>query len=197
MNDIGGAKNAVSIIIPKFAEELKNDEDIHTAMAVFEAYSEVLNAMKEEALFNDDMKNHIFSCIHDVFASKVACQFNDNTGDDENDDSEYLVALRELAGEVLPKFGHALQPQEFEIYFDRALPLLLEKFEKSRNNENLNSERSLIYGTLSECFSALKQCTANWFERLLPLYLVGVQDEYDEARQNAVFGIGGMYINHF
>lgn len=194
LNNIDGAKNAISIIVPKFAEELKNDEDIHTAMAVFEAYSVLLNTMKSEALFNEDLKNHIFSCIHDVLASKVACQFNDNTCDEENDDSEYLVALRELAGEVLPKFGSSLPPQEFEMYFSRALPLLLEKLEKSRNNEDLNSERSLVYGTLSECFSALQQCTANWFDTLLPLYLAGVLDEYEEARQNAVFGLGELVL---
>lgn len=194
LGDVEGAKKAVSIIVPKFADALKNDEDIHTAMAVFEAYSELLNTMGSEALFNEDMKTHVFSCISDVFSSKVACQFNDNTGDDENDDSEYLVALRELAGEVLPKFGLALQPHEFAMYFGRALPLLLEKLEKSRNNENLNSERSLVYGTLSECFSALKDCTANWFESLFQLYLAGVQDEYEEARQNAVFGIGELVL---
>lgn len=91
LGDVEGAKKAVSIIVPKFADALKNDEDIHTAMAVFEAYSELLNTMGSEALFNEDMKTHVFSCISDVFSSKVACQFNDNTGDDENDDSEYLV----------------------------------------------------------------------------------------------------------
>lgn len=80
------------------------------------------------------------------------------------------------------------------MYFGRALPLLLEKYEKSRNNENLNSERSLVYGTLSECFSPLKQFTANWFNNLLPLYLAGIQDEYEEARQNAIFGIGELVL---
>lgn len=194
MNDISGAQKAVSIVVPKFAEQLKNDEDIHTAMAVFEAYNEILSEMKGQALFNEDMKTQIFSCIVDVFSSSVACQFNDNTGDDETDDSEYLVALRELAGEVLPKFGHAMSPQEFEMYFGRALPLLLSKFEKSQNNEELNSERSLVYGTLSECFDALKQFTANWFEQLLPLYLAGIQDEYEEARQNAIFGLGELVL---
>lgn len=194
LNDIEGAQKAVAIVVPKFADQLKNDEDIHIAMVVFEAYNEILNEMKDQALFNDDIKNHVFGCIVDVFSSSVACQFNDNTGDDDNDDSEYLVALRELAGEVLPKFGHALSPQEFEIYFGRALPLMLSKFEKSQNNDNLNSERSLVYGTLSECFSALKQCTANWFDQLLPLYLAGIQDGYEEARQNAIFGLGEMVL---
>lgn len=194
LNDVEGAQKAVSIIVPKFAEQLKNDEDIHVAMAVFEAYSEVLNTMRHQALFNEEIKNHIFSCIYDVFLSKVACQFNDNTGDDENDDSEYLVALRELAGEVLPKFGHALPQQEFELYFGRALPLLLQKYEKARNKEHLNSERSLVYGTLSECFSALKECTGHWFDRVIEMYLVGVQDQHEEARQNAVFGIGELAL---
>lgn len=194
LNNIEGAQKALLIIVPKFAEQLKNDEDIHIAMGVFESYAEILNEMKAQALFNDDMKNLIFGCIFDVFSSSVACQFNDNTGDDENDDSEYLVNLRELAGEVLPKLGHALSPQEFEMYFGRALPLLLAKFEKSQNNDNLSSERSLVYGTLSECFGALKECTANWFDQLLPLYLTGILDEYEEARQNSVFGLGEMVL---
>lgn len=194
MNDIEGSQKAVAILIPKYAQLLKEDRTIHNAMAIFEAFVQILNTMKSQALFNDEMKNHIFSCIHDVLASKIPCQFEDNTLDDENDDSELLVELRESAGEVLPKFGHALQPQEFQMYFERALPLLLEKFEKSQNNEEFNGERSLVYGTLSECFGALKECTANWFDRLLPMFLAGVQDDYEQARQNAVFGLGEMVL---
>lgn len=196
LSDVEGAQKAVSIIVPKFADLLKNDEEIHIAMSVFEAYMEILKAMKHQALFNEDLKTHIFSCIHDVFSSKIACQFNDNSGDDEcqDEDSEYTVALYELAGDVLPKFGAALQPQEFAMYFGRVLPLLVEKLEKSRNNEDLQAERSICYGTLSESFAALKGCTMTWFDALLPLYLDGIQDEYEQARQNAVFGLGELVL---
>lgn len=195
LSDIEGAQKAILIIVPKFAELLKNDEEIHIAMGVFEAFMELLKAMKQQALFNEELKTHIFTCIHDVFSSKIACQFNDNSGDDEcQDESEYSVALYELAGDVLPKFGAALQPQEFAMYFGRVLPLLVEKLEKSRNNEDYQAERSICYGTLSESFAALQGCTMTWFDSLLPMYLGGIQDEYEQARQNAVFGIGELVL---
>lgn len=195
LNDVAGAQKAVGILLPKYAELLKNDEEIHIAMSVFEAYMEILENLKHQALFNEELKALVFSCIHDVFSTKIACQFNDNSGDDEfQEDSEYSVALYELAGEVLPKFGSALQPQEFALYFGRALPLLLEKLHKALDNEDLQSDRSLVYGTLSESFSVLQGCTATWFDNLLPLYLKGLQDEYEQARQNAVFGIGEMVL---
>lgn len=195
LNDVSGAQKALDILIPKFAELLKADEEIHVAMSVFEAFMELLECIKEQALVNEDLKIHVFSCVHDVFSTKIACQFNDNSGDDEfQEDSEYSVALYELAGEVLPKFGGALQPQEFALYFGRVLPLLLEKLQKAMNNEDLQSDRSLVYGTLSESFPVLKACTVTWFDNLLPLYLKGIQDEYEQARQNAVYGLGELVL---
>lgn len=182
-------------MIPKYAELLKNDEEVHVAMSIFEAYMELLKHMKHQALYNEDLKTHVFSCIHDVFSSKIACQFSDNTGDDEyQDESEYSVALYELAGEVLSKYGAALQPQEFAMYFGRVLPLLIEKLQKSQNNEDLQSDRSLVYGTLSESFAALQGTTATWFDSLYPIYLTGIRDEYEQARQNAVFGLGELVL---
>lgn len=194
LNDLAGTQKAVAIIVPKFAELLKTDEEIPVALSVFEAYIELLTKLKSQAIYNEELRTHIFSCIHDVFCSKVACQFSDNTGEEEGqeDEGEYYVALVELAGDVLPKFGAAMQPTEFAMYFGRILPIIVEKLEKGRNNEDLQSDRSLAYGTLSESFQALQGCTATWFESLLPLYLAGLQDEYEQARQNAVFGLGEL-----
>lgn len=195
VNDIPGAHNALDIIIPKFAEILKNDEEIHVPMCIFEALMELLETMKAQALVNEELKAHVFSCIHDVFSTKIVSQFNDNSGDDEyQEDSEYSVALYELAGEVLPKFGAAMQPQEFALYFGRVLPLLLEKLKKATNNEDLQSDRSLVYGTMSESFPVLQASTITWFDNLLPLYLKGIQDEYEQARQNAVYGLGELIL---
>lgn len=196
LSNVEGAQKAVSIIIPKFSTLLKNDEEIHVAMSIFEAHLEILKTMKHQALFNEDLKMSIFSCILDVFSSKIACQFNDDSGEDDagEDESEYFVALYELAGDVLPKFGAALQPQEFAMYFGRVIPLLINKLEKARNNEDLQAERSLVYGTLSESFAALQGCTQTWFDSLLPIYLAGIQDEYEQARQNAIFGLGELVL---
>lgn len=190
LNDVEAAQNAVSVIVPRFAQELRIDKEIDTATGVFEAFGDVMDIMKGHALFNDEMKNRIFDCIYHTFASKIACQFNE-TGNDENDDSEYLIALRDLTGDVFAKFGRALLPQEFESYFGRVLQLLLANPEKTRDDYN---ERSLVYCTLSQCFSALREYTANWIDTLLPLFLTGLQDDFREARQDAVFGIGEMIL---
>lgn len=81
------------------------------------------------------------------------------------------------------------------MYFGRILPLLIhQKLNKARNNEDLQSDRSLVYGTISESFAALESCSATWFDELLPIYLAGIQDEYEQARQNAVFGLGELML---
>lgn len=196
VNDVESAQKAIGILVPKFADLLKNDEEIHVAMTVLEAYAELLDNLKAHALFTEDLKTHVFGCIHDVFSTKIACQFNDNSGDDEfQEDSEYSVALYELAGEVLPKFGGALQPQEFAFYFGRVLPLLLERLHKAADSEDLQFDRSLVYGTISESVPVLQGSTATWLESLLPLYVKGIQDEYEQARQNAVYGLGEIILH--
>lgn len=192
LGNVDGTQKAVAIIVPKFAELLKTDEEIPVALTVFEAYIELLKKLKGHAVFTEELKTHIFTCIHDVLCSKVACQFSDNSEEEEQDESEYYVSLVELAGDVLPKLGEAMQPAEFALYFGRALPVIVDRLEKARNNEDLQTDRSLAYGTLSECFQPLQGCTSTWFDALLPLYLAGLQDEYEQARQNAVFGLGEL-----
>lgn len=156
---------------------------------------ELLKKLKNQAVYNEELKNHVFSCIYDVFCSKIACQFNDNTGEeDDPNDSEYYVALADSAGDLLPKLGEAMQPAEFALYFGRVLPILLEKLEKAKNNEEMQSDRSLVFGTLSESFQALQAYTGTWFDGLLPVYLNGIQDEYEQARHNAVYGLGELVL---
>lgn len=192
VNDVAGAQKAVGVIIPKFAELLKTDEEFPVCLTVFEAYLVLLKNLKHQAIYTEDLKTHIFSCIHDVLCSKVACQFSDNSDEEENDESEYFVALTELAGDVLPRLGEAMQPAEFALYFGRVLPIIVEKLEKAKNNEELQSDRSFAFGTMSESFQALQAYTGELFDSLLPLYLEGIQDEYEQARHNAVYGLGEL-----
>lgn len=161
-------------------------------MSVFEAYTEILKKLKSQAIYTEELKLAIFSCIHDVLCSKVACQFSDNSDEEETEEGEYFMALTDLAGEVLPRLGEAMQPSEFALYFGRILPIIVEKLEKAQGNEELQSDRSFAYGTISECFHALENGTAALFDSLLPLYLQGMQDEYEQARHNAVYGLGEL-----
>lgn len=192
LNDIVGAQNIVTIIIPKYADILKTDEEFPVCLSVCEAYIQLLKSLKAHAIYSQELKDSVFTSISDVLNSKVACQFNDNTDEDENDEGEYFVALTELAGDVLPRFGEAMQPAEFALYFLRILPVIVEKLEKAKGNEELQSDRSFAYGTISESFQALQENTGALFDSLLPLYLDGLNDEYEQVRHNVAYGLGEL-----
>lgn len=192
LNDLAGARTMINIIIPKFSEILKNDEEFPVAMSVCEAFIELLKKMKGEAVPTPELREAVFTCIHDVLHNKVACQFSDTTEEEENEESEYYVALTELVGDVLPRFGEALQPGEFALFFTRILPAILDKLRKAKDNEDLQSDRSFAYGTMSESFKPLQEYTGQIFESILPFYLEGICDEYEQARHNAVYGLGEL-----
>lgn len=68
----------------------------------------------------------IFKIHSDVLHGKVSCQFDEPQEDDE-DESEYDIAILESAGEILPKFGKAMSAQEFYAYFGRVSQFLATK----------------------------------------------------------------------
>lgn len=166
-------------------------------MTALECYGHLLKELKQHALPTEDLKTTIFGCILDVLNSKVACQFNEpqiGGDEDQDEESEYDEALIEIAGDVLPRLGEALTPDQFAMYFGRVWQVIGQKIEKTRNKEELSSQRSFAFGTLSECFRPLQAHTGTWFEQLLPLYLVGIQDQCEQVRQNSVFGLGELVL---
>lgn len=178
-NDDAGVENGIVIFVPKAADIIKSDEDYHVVMAALDSFGILLKQLKRKAIFNDELKLTIFTCIQNVLNSKVTCQLSDEPGDDDElDQSEYDEALIQVAGDVIPKFGAALGPDEFAEYFKAVLPILAakivcpEKFcirktstienflvlcpqEKSKDNEDLETQRGFAYGTLSECFEPM------------------------------------------
>lgn len=128
MNDAVSVRNAVQIFVPKIAELIKNDEDCQTVITGLESFSELLKTIKSVAIESQAQKTAIFDCVLDVLNSKVTCQFDDNVNDgDEVDESEYDEALIDIAGDIIPKFGAALSPDEFALYFGRVWSLLAKK----------------------------------------------------------------------
>lgn len=197
--DVASVHNVIAVLIPKLAEIAKTDEECPVVMAVYESYSTLLKELKQNAVGTEELKTTIFGGVLDVLNSKAACQFNEpNAGagpeDSGNEESEYDEALVERAGDVLPRLGEALQPEEFALYFGRVVQLFASKIEKARGDEELESQRAFAYGTLSECFRPLQQYTGTWFESLLPLFVAGLHDECSQVRQNAVFGLGELVL---
>lgn len=66
--------------------------------------------------------------------------------------------------------------------------------QKAKKNEDLESQRAFVYGALAECFSALKNYTGTYFDTLCPVMIDGLSDEFHQARQNAVFGLGELVL---
>lgn len=196
VNNIAGAQTAVANLVPKFKEIILTDEECAVVMTALESFGVILKALKHLALPIESITNDIFQCIDDVLHSKVACQFNEPLvgGDDEQEESEYDEALIEIAGDVLPKFGEALSPIVFAQYFSRVWHVFATKIEKTRNNEELESQRAFAFGALSECFRPLQSHTGTWQSTFLPLFLEGIQDRCEQVRQNAVFGLGELVI---
>lgn len=131
MNDESSVRNAIQIFVPKIGELIKTDEDCQTVITALESYSELLKTVKRLTIETQQLQTIIFDCVLDVLNSKVACQFDDNIGGgepgEETEESEYDEALIEIAGDIIPKFGSALSPDEFALYFGRVWTLLAKK----------------------------------------------------------------------
>lgn len=128
-NDVQGVGNAITILIPKLGQIVRDDEEVSVVLAALESFSDLLKELKHVALPDDKLTDTIFTCINDVLLGKVACQFDEPAGgnDDEAEESEYDEAIVEGAGNLLPLFGHAMQPEKFAMYFGRAYPIILSK----------------------------------------------------------------------
>lgn len=196
-NDHQGVSNAVLFLIPKLSDTIHNDEECTVVISALETYADLLKELKQLAIPTEEVRDAIFSCVTDVMSNKVACQFDEPAGggDDEQEESEYDEAIIESAGNILPNFGHALSPDQFALYFGRICPTLVQKIEKTKNKEELDSQRCFAYGALSECFSPLEKYTATFFDSLLPVLLAGVVDSSELVRQNSVFGLGELVLH--
>uniref|UniRef100_A0A1I8NQF8 Importin N-terminal domain-containing protein n=1 Tax=Stomoxys calcitrans TaxID=35570 RepID=A0A1I8NQF8_STOCA len=198
-NDVQGVSIAIVIFITKLGQIVRDDEEVAVVLAALESFSELLKELKELALPDEKVCDTIFTCINDVLLGKVACQFDEpstaGNDDEEAEESEYEEAIVEAAGNLLPLFGHAMAPEKFALYFGRVCPILLTKLQKAKKNEDLESQRAFIYGALAECFGALKRNSATYFDTLCPVMIEGLSDEFNQSRQNSVFGLGELVLH--
>ncbi|XP_058055155.1 importin-4-like [Anopheles bellator] len=190
-----GVNQTILILIPKLSEIIRTDEERTVVMSALDAFNDILEEVGAATFTADGQKDAVFNCIVDVLNGKVACQF-DEPVDEEQEESEYDEAILESAGDILPKFGRALPPEEFAVYFGRVWPYFMQKIEKSKQkDETSDSQRAFAIGVLAECFQGLKEYTRNWFDALLPIFLSCVQDRNNDVRSNTVYGLGEMVLH--
>lgn len=127
LNNFEAVQRTLLILIPKLSELIRVDEERVVVMAALDAYNYLLTELKCNAVQIDGQKDAIFACILDVLNGKVACQFDEPSGEDDEDESEYDEAIIESAGDILPRLGLAIPKQEFALYFGRVWPNLVKK----------------------------------------------------------------------
>nr|XP_036220173.1 importin-4 isoform X2 [Bactrocera oleae] len=194
--DLQGVSNAITILIPKLGQIVHDDEEVSVVLSALEGLGDLLKELKQISLPTIELRDVVFSCITDVLQGKVACQFDESTGDDDEDaeESEYDEAIVEGAGNMLPLLGAAMGADQFRPYFERTYPIVLQKLQKAKKNEDLESQRAFAYGALAECFAPLGNHTGAFFNTFCPVMIAGLSDEFDQARQNAVYGLGELVL---
>jgi hypothetical protein len=126
LQNLDGVKQTLLIFIPKLSEIIHTDEERIVVMAALDSFNSILENLGATAVEVEGHKDAIFTCIYDVLHAKVQCQF-DEPEENEDEESEYDVAILESAGEILPKFGKAMSNQEFFAYFGRIFNFFISK----------------------------------------------------------------------
>ncbi|XP_034480833.1 importin-4-like isoform X2 [Drosophila innubila] len=196
LGDGDGVKRASSIILPKFADIIRNDDEQTVVIHLLDVVGLMFNDVRHKAVPSQEIADLIFACIKDVLNNKIACQFNEpgGAGDEEDiEDSEFDELLIENAGNLLPQFGKALNPEVFSMYFGRLFQYFLNKL-KGKKNES-SEQRIFAYGVLAESFQSLGSCVPTYFDTLCPIFIGGVSDPEAKARQNCYFGLGELVLH--
>ncbi|EDV96789.1 importin-4 [Drosophila grimshawi] len=196
MGDVDGVTRACSVVMPKFAQIMREDEDQSVVIHLLDVQGELFNAVGRPAVPTQVIADQIFACIRDVLNTKMACQFTEQGGggdEEDTEDSESDEMLLEGAGNLFPAFGKALTPEIFSMYFGRLCQYYLTKLSKAKRSE-ASSQRSFVYGALAESFASLGNCVVTYFDTLCPIFIAGVTDPDPMARQNCYFGLGELVL---
>lgn len=192
-------QGALQVFIPKCAELIRADEESQIVITATNVFTNLLDELGAMVLVGEGHREAIMNCVVDLLNLKTMCQDTDaggagDTGEEEScvDDgeSEQTELLLECAGDVIPKFGRAITPEDFRLYFPNILTLLSFRMSK----QNSLSQRSFSYGTLAECMKPLGFYIDSFKINLLQIWHTGCSDKSDEVRNNAVFGLGEMVL---
>ncbi|CAH1164397.1 unnamed protein product [Phyllotreta striolata] len=186
---------ALQMFVPKCAELIRADEERTVVIACLDAYTTLLEEVKEEVFAIDGHREAIMNCVIDVLNLKTMCQDTDLAGQTENNDDDVEAERDELllesAGDVIPKFAAAIPTEDLMSYFPNILQLMSTRMKKQHSL----SQRSFAYGTLAECMKCIGIYVEKFIPTLLNMWFTGAKDSGDEVRQNSIFGLGEMVLH--
>ncbi|XP_016965839.1 importin-4 isoform X2 [Drosophila biarmipes] len=196
-SDADGLARASTIVIPKLATLLRTDDEVSVAIHLLEQLGDLMREAKLPVISNPEHVDLIFGGIKDAIGNKLACQFNEQSGggdEEDGEDSEYDEMLIEVAFNLVPTLKNSVQPEAFSMFFGRIYQFFVQKLAKAKK-QDMPEHRAYIYGSLADCFQALKGCTAIYFDALYPLFVAGTKDSDARTRQNCYYGLGEMVFN--
>ncbi|KAL9894224.1 importin-4-like [Glossina fuscipes] len=185
---------ALKILVRKLGHIVREDEEAFVVYAALQNFSDLLRELKQNILSAEEIREIMFACINDVLRNKVTCYFSTSNGAEETKASDYEENVVKSAGNLLPLFGLAMSPEKFFIYFQLIYPIIVAKCEKGKKKKELQSQRAFAYGILAQCFAALQTYTCTYFDIFCSLMIEGLADEFDQARQNAAYGLGELVL---
>ncbi|XP_072013320.1 importin-4-like [Amphiura filiformis] len=187
-NDASALSKVLDQTLPLFVHIINTETDRTVVMATLETLKEMLSGVGVAMVTEQGNLSSITSSIRNVLQGKTACQDQDedDEDDEDGDQAELDAMLIECAGDLIPGLAQALGGQIFAPYFAGALPLLLTRTKKSCTA----AEKSFAVGMLAETVVALKESVQPFIPHLMPVFLRMIQEEDEEVRSNAVFGIG-------
>ncbi|KAK9877960.1 hypothetical protein WA026_020178 [Henosepilachna vigintioctopunctata] len=190
-------QKTLEMFIPKCGELIRTDEERSVVVGALDCYALLLKEVKGEAFVAEGHREAIMNCVIDVLTHKTMCQdtdvsvLNSLESIGETTDTEQDELLLESACDIIPKYGEAIKPDDFVLYFPNILQLLTVRTIK----QNSIAQRSFAYGTLAECMKCLDVYVETFVPQLLQIWLTGLKDSADEVRNNSVFGLGEMILH--
>lgn len=138
---------ALSVFIPKLSELIRLGDERSVAISGLDAYTELLKEIKSDVLIGEGHKEAIMNCVTDVMlgkdsvqilgflvtivykkkllmTGKTECQDQEET-DDLDTEAEQDELLVQCSGDVLSNLRKVISPEDFELYFQTVLPMLL------------------------------------------------------------------------
>ncbi|XP_014468024.1 PREDICTED: importin-4-like [Dinoponera quadriceps] len=181
---------ALSMLVSRLAELVRLDEEATVAISALDAFTELLKTVKSDVLAEAGHKDAIINCVLAVMTGDTECQ-DQEEGEGIDTEAEQDELLMEYAGEVLVYYGNVVAPEDFTIFFQRVLPLLLVRLEKGKSE----GQKSFVTGTISDCFAGLKHMVSMFVPQLFPIFLRLTHDPSSEVRNNVIYGIGEMALH--
>ncbi|XP_022227967.2 importin-4-like [Drosophila obscura] len=200
VRDKRGVRGACDILMPKFSDLIKNDQEHDVVWVILDELRDLFRAIRKGALHAPEPAEAVVDAIENVLLNKIACQLPEPSGGGGGDgeivsldtvESELDEMIAESACNLVATMGMALDPDSYSMYFGRLYPLLMAQLDKAKRNDEPR-KRSAVYGVLSECINTLGMRVATHFDALCPVLLDGTNDCESDPRMACFCGLGEL-----